>query len=288
MAAGFRIGSFPLEAAVLRDLVAHLDGTSADDVVLAHSAHLARMFDLHVLGLYANVIPQVALAGAEVGAAVIAIEAEQQEARETGQRVEDRLRTRLAQEDFSFELRREEVYEPDLGEIAARYARLADLFVTLRPYGEAPGRSAAALEAALFGGGHAVYVASEAPRRGPLGTVLVAWSDTTEASRATAAAMPFLRRARNVIVATAGEATADPRSPLELLAHLRRHGIAAELHSLNGRDVVSDTLLAEAHRIDADLVVMGGYGHSRLRQWAFGGTTRDFLSRCSVPMLMAH
>ena len=71
--------------------------------------------------------------------------------------------------------------------------------------------------------------------------------------------------------------------------HLRRHGIVAEARELasNGR-AVSDVLLDEARRVSADLVVMGSYGHSRMREWVLGGTTVEMLTRSEAPMLIAH
>ena len=123
--------------------------------------------------------------------------------------------------------------------------------------------------------------------------ILVAWKDAREARRAVSDAMPLLARAEEVLVA---EAVADPeeREPAlrranDVAALLACHGAAARGEALEARGrTLADDLLAAAERHGADLVVAGGYGHARLREWAFGGVTRDLLSRCPVCCLLSH
>ena len=120
--------------------------------------------------------------------------------------------------------------------------------------------------------------------------VLVAWKATPESARALTAALPLLQRARSVHLACWDEAddpTVDPTQSAEQF--LQRHGIAAELHREGAptRDL-GEMLLSKAADLQADLLVMGCYGHGRAREWALGGVTRTVLRAMTVPVLMAH
>lgn len=128
----------------------------------------------------------------------------------------------------------------------------------------------------------------------PIGrTALVAWKPTRESARALDAAMPLLRRAQKVHVAL----WAEPESPRDELrasieaidAHLRRHGVAAEIRSHGAQPgPIGDSLLSLACDLSADLLVMGCYGHGRTREWVLGGASRTVLRTMTVPVLMAH
>ncbi len=109
-----------------------------------------------------------------------------------------------------------------------------------------------------------------------------------EARRAVSAALPFLRRAKHVSVVSAGEEARSAGAD-RVAEFLTRHGAQVSQHLLDAtaRDV-SDEILRFVDQADADLVVMGGYGRSRLREWLFGGVTRDFLRRSPVCCLMSH
>lgn len=123
--------------------------------------------------------------------------------------------------------------------------------------------------------------------------VLVAWKPTRESAHALDAAMPLLRRAQHVHVALWPEADARPEdthaSIAALDAHLRRHGVVAEIHS-HGKPPgqIGETLLSLGCDVDASLLVMGCYGHGRAREWALGGASRTVLRTMTMPVLMAH
>jgi nucleotide-binding universal stress UspA family protein len=119
------------------------------------------------------------------------------------------------------------------------------------------------------------------------GTVAIGWKPTPQAARAVAAAMPFLAHAKQVIVITVeeedGSADAD-----RLVRSLAWHGIQASAERLapDGRDAAEILLSAAAEK--ASFLVMGGYGHSRVREWVFGGFTQRVLEQAPLPVLMAH
>jgi nucleotide-binding universal stress UspA family protein len=114
----------------------------------------------------------------------------------------------------------------------------------------------------------------------------VAWNATRQAARAVHDAMPFLEAAAKV---TALTINADEDPAADLARHLARHGVKAEASTLKSDDVeVGALLLSRAADLSADLLVMGAYGHSRLREVVLGGATREIFRSMTVPVLMAH
>ncbi len=174
-------------------------------------------------------------------------------------------------------------------------ARLSDLVILPQPYGEGRTLDAeAVLEMVLFDARTPVLVVPEAgigtaaaPNR-----VVIAWNRSAEAMAAIRAAMPLLKAAQRVNIAVIdpashGSERSDPGGML--CAMLSRHGVAVEV-SVLARTMPRVADVLNRHLIDqaADLLVMGAYGHSRLREALFGGATRDMLHDSPVAMLMAH
>lgn len=120
--------------------------------------------------------------------------------------------------------------------------------------------------------------------------VLIAWKPTREAARAVSAAMPLLQRARSVqIIAWAAQEETVSGEHLDLNGYLWRHGVEAIWHR-EGKapEALGELLLSRAFDLQADLLVMGCYGHSRTREWLLGGTSRTVLRGMTLPVLMAH
>jgi nucleotide-binding universal stress UspA family protein len=122
--------------------------------------------------------------------------------------------------------------------------------------------------------------------------VLLAWNSSREAARALAEGMPYFRHAQKVTVLMVIEDPADENQAKlghEVVRHLLHHGIhATPHHSKREMGRVGETLIAEAERLKADLLVMGAYGTSRLREWLLGGTTYKILHESPIPLLMSH
>jgi nucleotide-binding universal stress UspA family protein len=119
------------------------------------------------------------------------------------------------------------------------------------------------------------------------GTVLVAWKETREAARALSAALPILRLAGAVHVALEADMQASHKTLLEQF--LQRHGVHARYHTLEGAPGLSgEFMLSMAADLNADLLVMGCYGHSRAREMVLGGASRTALRSMTLPVLMAH
>jgi nucleotide-binding universal stress UspA family protein len=121
--------------------------------------------------------------------------------------------------------------------------------------------------------------------------IMVAWDGSREATRAVNDALPLLERAKHVTVLAinpTGRRDGDIPSA-DICLHLARHGVEAEAaHVESGEIGVGDMLLSRAADDGADMIVMGAYGHSRLREMALGGVTRNLLAHMTVPVLMSH
>jgi nucleotide-binding universal stress UspA family protein len=169
------------------------------------------------------------------------------------------------------------------------HARTADLLVIGRP-GDDQRAPSDTLEAALIDSGRPLLIAPSAPISTLPDTVVIAWKSTPEAARAVSAAMPLLSIAKQIVIMTVAEdeRTIEEEGAARLMANLRWDGFTASVRRLEpGAQEAAETLLAAA-REQAALLVMGGYGHSRLREWIFGGFTQRILRDAEVPVLIAH
>jgi len=183
-----------------------------------------------------------------------------------------------------------------LTELVSSRLRFSDLVILGLPYG--PGRGAeeeAVLETALFDSAAPVLILPDTDNGRDAAQpkhVVLAWNQSREALAAARAAMPLLQQAKMVSVTvidppTHGPERSDPGGPLCQM--LVRHGVRAEVMVLaKTTPRVSETLARHVRDQDADLLVMGAYGHSRFREFLMGGATRDMLEHASIPVLMAH
>ena len=168
----------------------------------------------------------------------------------------------------------------------AAYGRASDLVVASRSVDEALGRSM--LEAVLLETGRPLLIPGPAAMPAAIERIAIAWKPVPQAARAMALAMPFLQRASEVIIATVEESAEDGDEIARLSRYLEWHGLHSTVARMRpGPDGAAATLLsAIAGR--ADLLVMGAYGHSRVREWVFGGFTTHVLADAPLPVLMAH
>lgn len=280
---------------MLKDIQVHLDGSPLDEVRLGHGALLAREFEAHLTGLFTNPLPEYTYVTDASDTAVAIIAQMREEARTEGDAIETRLNVRLRAFDVPSEIRRFDAVLSELEVRMPQEARWGDIFVACRPYGS--DRASAwrqVIEAVLFGSGRAIYLVPETLGAGKLPRQpFVCWSNSREAARALSEALPFLKSAGQAVLAIADPDTgsgASWREPAaDVARHLHRHGIKTEVAEIAlGRHTPAEALLHEAHQRQSDLVVLGGYGHSRLREWALGGVTRDMLLSADMPLLLAH
>jgi nucleotide-binding universal stress UspA family protein len=134
-----------------------------------------------------------------------------------------------------------------------------------------------------------VLIVPAAPLASLPETIVIAWKAAPEAARAVTAAMPLLSRSKRILIVTVAEEPGlSDEEGARLMTALGWHGLNASTRHLRpDRLGAADTLLAAAAEEGA-LVVMGAYGHSRLREWVFGGFTEHVLRRAAVPVLMMH
>jgi nucleotide-binding universal stress UspA family protein len=178
--------------------------------------------------------------------------------------------------------------------LAARAARYADLTLICRGKPADDPVQTSVLDGALFESGRPVLILPEGEARFPAAeTVIVAWDASVEASKAVRDALGLLKAAKRVHAVLIDPVPSfdghGPEPGADLATYLGRHGIALDIHRLprEGQEV-ADILNRTARDLGADLIVMGGFGHSRLRQRIFGGTTTTMLRQAAVPVLMAH
>lgn len=173
----------------------------------------------------------------------------------------------------------------DVAPLVVSHGMAADLVVAGR--GD-DGNGRAVCEAALLETGRPLLIPGSREALSLFGgTVAIAWKPTPQAARAVAAAMPFIAGAERVIVMTVDEGQSSQDAD-RLVRHLAWHGVRARHEHLNpeGGGAAEALLAAAGER--AGLLVMGGYGRSRIREWVFGGFTQRALAEAPLPILMAH
>ncbi|MBT3237595.1 MAG: universal stress protein [Rhodospirillaceae bacterium] len=174
-------------------------------------------------------------------------------------------------------------------EVTAEMGRLADLIVVSRPTEDSPPNLGQILNAALFETGRPVLVAPPT-QVGEFGRkIAISWNGSAEASRAVAAAIPLIQRSEGVVILSAdSDKTSSDIAP-KLADYFNWHGVTAEIRSMKESGAqIGAALLAESAVVGADMLVMGAYTHSRMRQLILGGVTRHILAEATLPVLMAH
>jgi nucleotide-binding universal stress UspA family protein len=201
----------------------------------------------------------------------------------------DALRKRLKGLNVTVEFRHEETILGSLEALVAKHAMHADITVLAAPK-DAP--LEATFEGALFKSGRPVLLVPMEEKPRAIGKqIVVAWNAKREAARALADAEPFLREAGQITVVTV-DATPDGYGEgpgRGISTYLAHKGFNVELRNADGLGQPAEVaLIKEARALGADLIVMGGYGHSRLREFVFGGVTRALSRDITIPVLMSH
>lgn len=256
------------------------------DAAFAVAETIAARWPCHVAGLHVAELPQMLASanGAELWADVTT------KIRADNAADRARVSERMRKFDPPGEMRSVETFTGAIEDTVAYNALHADLVIMERSNDPLNG---AVQEAVLFKSGRPLLLAPTDWRGGRIGRrILVAWSAKREAARALADAAPLLEGAEQVAVVTVdAKPPFGASSPpgVDIAAHLARRGVDVDLRHVDGLGrAAEDALIDEARAIDADLIVMGGYGHSRLRQFVFGGVTRALMERAPLPLFLSH
>jgi nucleotide-binding universal stress UspA family protein len=206
------------------------------------------------------------------------------------------LRQRLAKEIAASEVRIVESIFTESADLAAKHAHCSDLIVM--PMASSVAGDTAIVRgfftAMLLGSGRPVLLVPPGYTWKMAKHAVLAWRPTCEAARSLHDALPLLRDVESIDVLQVDVGSdKGGESPLpggDPVVHLCRHGLKATVVAAqSGEDSIASVLIKHAQNSGADLLVAGGYGHSRFREWALGGATRDLLSStCSVPILLSH
>ncbi len=174
-------------------------------------------------------------------------------------------------------------------EVVAKLGRLADVIIVSRPNVEVSAGHTLVLNVALFDTGRPVLVVPP-EGMGEVGKkVVVSWNGSAQSARAVSCALPILRNADEVNVFTIENKSSPGEPSFGVSKYLSYHGINCNIHQLSGSGTsVGEALLIEADLVGADIIVMGAYTHSRMRQLILGGVTRHVLEQSRLPLFMAH
>jgi nucleotide-binding universal stress UspA family protein len=270
-----------------KTVIVHVDAEpgAADRVRLA--ADLARRYDARLIGVAAALArpPVEAITAGVMDASILELERDQIAA--DFKVAEGQFRTLTAESGITVEWRPVETF-PTLA--LADAASAADLLVI---GGGGAGRNTNDYRAVnpgdlILRAGRPILIAPRGASRLDPRSVLVAWKNTREARRAVADAMPFLKRAETVILAEVREHD-EASSLADPAAFLAGHGVKFRTQLLERDGIgVGAQLTAFAGHAQADLIVLGGYGHTRIRELIFGGVTRSLIGDCPLPCLLSH
>lgn len=276
---------------MIKDILVTLPTGNAPSLALDYAVTVSRTFDAHLTGI--ALVQNWASAGALFdGATTIVLDNYRREVESVAEAARARFEETWQREGLSAESMVLNAEASSLPELLARTARRFDL--TILPQADPEdGRSGdEMIEAALLGSGRPILIVPYLEEGGAkFDRILVCWNGSHNAARAIADAMPFLTRAKHVelvTVATDGKVD-DGIAGWQIAHHLSRHNVNVEVSNIvaHGQDV-SLRIRSHAAQQSADLIVMGGYGHSRLREFVLGGATRDILESTLVPTLMSH
>ena len=276
---------------MIRDIVVNLSLNPSSVAASAYAISVADTFRAHLAGIafvYEPIWPPV-----DIGASVPAsfIEAERVEARERAAATIATFEESARRAGLSAESHALDATTAGASRQFAEIVRRFDLAVVGQARPDKDSVEDIIAEAALFESGRPVLFVPYIHKTGvKLERMTVCWDGSRAATRAVADAMPFLKRAKAIdIVIIENERPKSADFPgADIASHLARHDLKINLKRISIITDIANTILNYAADSSTDLIVMGGYGHSRLREFILGGATRGLLASMTVPTLMSH
>ncbi len=276
-----------------KNILVHLDHSSGCNNRLDIAFELARKFDAQLTGLF--IVPDYVVPSyveAQISVDLITDVTEKAVAR-----AKDTLAGYQKLADESGASMEAHVVEGQVIPILREHTKYSDLLLLGQDQPDDPDNSSYGLaDALLFEGACACVVVPHSGKlEAPGKRVLLTWNASRESARALREAMPFLTRAETVVVLSSepddghSETARGHPHALELDRLLRSHGIEAISSGISDPDIsTTDAIIGQAADMNADMIVMGAYGHARLREIILGGVTRDLLKQSAVPLFLAH
>lgn len=266
---------------------------SQDDAELDRATKICQALDAHLLVLVVGVAPPppaspYGVVSNDVWAGEI------REGQDSVQKRANTMAAKLSAANQSATVEAQYVDRGTVATLAARFARYAD--ITLIPP-DSEGFDVVrswVMNGALFESGRPILLLPEGHCAFPtVRRVMVAWDASVEAAKAVRDAIPIMQSAEGVAVVLIDPVPSyeghGPEPGADIASYLARHGLHPDVHRLPREGMEIGEILTRASRdLDCDLIVMGGFGHSRLRQRIFGGTTATMMKQAPVPVLMAH
>ena len=276
---------------MIKDILVNLTVAKPHDVAGDFAISVAALFDAH-LSARAMACKMPIGSGAMLdGASAEFIDDYTAERQEEAEQARKSFDERARRADIRADSSVVTDYVAELAQIFAETARHYDLSVVAQEERENDLPESLVIEAALFESGRPVLVVPYIQKTGiRLDRVMLCWDGSRNAARALGDAMPLLTRAGKIDVVTI-DATERRNSirGAQIADHLARHGLKVELKPIVAPDTdVANVILSQAADGETDLIVMGGYGHTRLREFILGGATRGILESMTVPVLMSH
>jgi len=277
---------------MVKDIVVNLTGGHPQDFAADYAISLAAAFGAHIAGvgfIYEPVIPGSVLGGVPTDL----IEVQREENSKAAKAAIGRFEAAAKTAGVSAEIRMLDASIAGAADLFGRIARRFDIAVVGQAQREQGASEELLIEGALFGSGRPVvvvpYVHKEPVK---LDRMLVCWDGSRPAARAIADALPFLRCAKaiQIVVVIAERDKSGEITGTNMRRHLARHGVEVEIKRITagGGVDVPNAILSHAADTGAEFMVLGGYGHSRLREFILGGVTRSILGAMTVPVLMSH
>ena len=275
---------------MIKDIVVNL-GLGERDPAGLFAISIAESFGAHVLGVafaFDPVIPGTVMGGIPPEF----IESQRAETEAKAKAAIARFEEAARRAGISYEHRMVSATISGAADQLGRIGRRFDLIVVAQAERENPTADEIVDEGVLFESGRPVIFVPFIQKAGlKLDRVMLCWDGGRAATRAIADSMPLLEKAKKVEVVIVSDKPGKQGevSGADLGQHLARHGLSVEVKRITSPDIdVPSTILSYAADTSADMIVMGGYGHSRLREFILGGTTRRLLESMTVPVLMSH
>ena len=276
---------------MFKDIIAYLNVSKGSEAIADFAVSIASKLEAHITGI--AMVFVLNTPGASMGYLPLEkIEPQQREYEAAAKTARDRFAAATARAGVASAPQLLHTSFANAARLFGRIARRFDLAIVgqVKPDGNAV--EAMISESTLFESGRPVIIVPYI-RKAPLklDRIMVCWDGSRSAARAIADAMPFLKQAKNVevVIVTNERGKRDEIEGADIGQHLARHELKVEVTRITRGDLdVADALLSHSADAGADFMVMGGYGHSRLREFVLGGVTRTILRTMTLPTLMSH